>query len=156
MTSTLFIDVYRWIFLFVCAKIRPQNQSRQTFCTEESIFNDFNNMSAPSVAVTSFLKARKSTPPGFPRFLMFFHVLPKRGLVSGSNPRGTEHLPTVTKGYFVTAEEPLEVGMDGMDVWFSRMRREWFSSNSGGLEVGVVCHPALQRSDCKRPQGARD
>ena len=35
--------------------------------------------------------------------------------MSGSNPRGTEFLPTVTKGYFVTAQEPLEVGVDGMD-----------------------------------------
>ena len=35
--------------------------------------------------------------------------------MSGSNPRGTEHLPTVTAGYFVTAKDPLEVRVDGMD-----------------------------------------
>ena len=68
----------------------------------------FNNMSAPSVVVTSFLKPH------------IFSTSSKRGLVSGSNPRGTEHLPTVTAGYFVTAEEPLEVRVDGTD-WMDWM-----------------------------------
>ena len=42
--------------------------------------------------------------------------------MSGSHPRGEEHLPTVTKGHFVTAAEPLEVGVDGVDgIGWDRM-----------------------------------
>ena len=56
-----------------------------------------------------------TTPPGFPYSCcpVFFPCLLNffRGLVSGSHPRGEDHLPAVMRGHFVTAAEPLEVGM---------------------------------------------
>ena len=56
-------------------------------------------------------------------------------LVSGSNPRGTEHLPTVTAGYFVTAEDPLEVYKCGK---ITQCPGGLPAQCSGGL-IGVPC-----------------
>ena len=81
--------------------------------------------------------------------------------MSGSNPRGTEHLPTVTAGYFVTAKDPLEVrvdgmdgidGIDGIDVVFP----ECVAKDSRlALEVWRLESQPCS-SDRRRPQGACD
>ena len=67
----------------------------------------------------SFLKTGKKTqlPWGFQPYGVFvcsFAAIGPRGLVSGFHSRGVEHLPAVMPGHFVTAAEPLEVGMDGI------------------------------------------
>ena len=94
--------------------------------------------------------------------------------MSGSNPRGTEHLPTVTAGYFVTAEEPLEVRVDGTDWmdWMDGIGVDGIDGIDGMDGMDVVFPECLAKdsrltlevwrlesqpcsSNRKRPQGAR-